>query len=147
MTALRALWAAVGIMALGGGVGPQPVFAHHSFALYDMARSVEIDGSVDRMEWSNPHCWLFIWVGGGAEGTKVSYGFEMTSVGEMTRRGWKKTAVKPGDKIKVKYHPLRDGRNGGLMLAVMTADGQTIGRAPGAQNPSDTPPQPADANN
>jgi hypothetical protein len=56
--------------------------------------------------------------------------------------------VKPGDKIKVKYHPLRDGRNGGLMMSVTTADGQTIGRAPGEQNPPpDTPQQPAGAPN
>ena len=34
----------------------------------------------------------------------------MTSVGEMSRRGWTKTGVKPGDKIKVTYHPVRDGR-------------------------------------
>jgi hypothetical protein len=133
MTAIRSIWAAAGIIAtLGAGIALEPALAHHSFALYDMGRSVEIDGSVDKMEWSNPHCWLFIWVA-GADGAKVSYGFEMTSVGEMTRRGWKKTVVKPGDKIKVKYHPLRDGRNGGLMMSVMTADGQTIGRAPGEQ--------------
>ena len=140
MTTMRSLWAAAGIVAvLNGSIGLEPALAHHSFALYDMARSVEIDGNVDKMEWSNPHCWLFVWVA-GSDGAKVSYGFEMTSVGEMTRRGWKKTAVKPGDKVKVKYHPLRDGRNGGLMMSVMTSDGRTIGRAPGEQvTPADTP--------
>ena len=128
MTVMRSIWAAVGIVvALAGSIGLEPVSAHHSFALYDMARSVEVDGSVDKMEWSNPHCWLFIWVAGSDSAT-VAYGFEMSSVGEMTRRGWKKIAVKPGDKVKVKYHPLRDGRNGGLMMSVTTADGQTIGR-------------------
>jgi hypothetical protein len=93
------------------------------------------------MEWSNPHCWLFVQVGtsGAAE---TSYGFEMTSVGEMTRRGWKKTAVKPGDRIKVRYHPLRDGRTGGLMMAVITADGRPIGRTPGAPNAQDVAPPP-----
>jgi hypothetical protein len=128
MIARRSIWAAVAIVvALSGSVGLESVSAHHSFALYDMARTVEIDGSVDKMEWSNPHCWLFVWVA-GSESAKVSYGFEMSSVGEMTRRGWKKIAVKPGDPVKVKYHPLRDGRNGGLMMSVTTADGHTIGR-------------------
>jgi hypothetical protein len=131
MTKMRLIWAAAAIVvALSGSIGLEPASAHHSFALYDMTRSIEIDGSVDKMEWSNPHCWLFIWVA-GSDDAKVTYGFEMSSVGEMTRRGWKKLAVKPGDKIKVKYHPLRDGRNGGLMMSVTTADGQTIGRAPG----------------
>jgi len=127
MTRMRSIWAAAAIVvALSGSIGLQSVTAHHSFALYDMTRSVEIDGSVDKLEWSNPHCWLFIFVAGSDSAT-VSYGFEMSSVGEMTRRGWKKLLVKPGDKIKVKYHPLRDGRNGGLMMSVTMADGQTIG--------------------
>ena len=141
-SARRSLWAAVAILAvLSGGLRLEPAFAHHSFALYDMARSVEIEGSVDQMEWSNPHCWLFVVVH-APDGADVSYGFEMTSVGEMTRRGWKKTAVKPGDKVKVTYHPLRDGRHGGLMLSVMTADGRMIGHPPGGQS-ADAPPQPA----
>ena len=127
MTRMRSIWAAAAIVvALSGSIGLQSVSAHHSFALYDMTRSVEVDGSVDKLEWSNPHCWLFIFVAGSDSAT-VSYGFEMSSVGEMTRRGWKKLLVKPGDKIKVKYHPLRDGRNGGLMMSVTMADGQTIG--------------------
>ena len=127
MTRMRSIWAAAAIVvALSGSIGLQSVCAHHSFALYDMTRSVEVDGSVDKLEWSHPHCWLFIFVAGSDSAT-VSYGFEMSSVGEMTRRGWKKLLVKPGDKIKVKYHPLRDGRNGGLMMSVTMADGQTIG--------------------
>ena len=140
MTAMRSIWAAAVIVAaLSGGVGVESASAHHSFALYDMTKAVEIDGSVEKMEWSNPHCWLFIWAA-GSDSAKVNYGFEMSSVGEMTRRGWKKIVLKPGDKVKVKYHPLRDGRNGGLMMSVMTSDGRTIGRAPGEQvTPADTP--------
>jgi hypothetical protein len=131
MNARRTIRAAVIVATLGGGIGMAPAFAHHSFGLYDMGRTVEIDGTVVQMEWSNPHCWLFVRVG-TAPGAGTGYGFEMTSVGEMTRRGWKKTAVKPGDQIKVRYHPLRDGRTGGLMMAVITADGHSIGRTPGA---------------
>jgi hypothetical protein len=129
------------IVALGAVTGVAPVFAHHSFGLYDMAKTVEIDGTVAQMEWSNPHCWLFLQVPASA-GAQTSYGFEMNSVGEMTRRGWKKTAVKPGDKIKVRYHPLRDGRSGGLMMLVITADGRPIGRAPGEPPAQEAAPTP-----
>jgi hypothetical protein len=118
-----------------------PVFAHHSFGLYDMGRTIEINATVVQMEWSNPHCWLFVRTA-AAPGAQTGYGFEMTSVGEMTRRGWKKSAVKPGDRVKVRYHPLRDGRTGGLMMAVITADGRAIGRAPGTPNSQDAAPQP-----
>jgi hypothetical protein len=115
--------------ALAIAVGVTPAAAHHSFALYDMNKSADVEGTVVRMEWSNPHCWLFI-DSAAADGAPVAYGFEMTSVGEMIRRGWAKNSLKPGDKIKVKYHPVRDGKPAGYMMTVMTADGRYIGRAP-----------------
>jgi Family of unknown function (DUF6152) len=141
MIARRLIPAMLIVAALSGSIGVGPTFAHHSFGLYDMDRTVEIDGTVAQMEWSNPHCWLFLRVG-TSTGAQSGYGFEMTSVGEMTRRGWKKTALKPGDKVKVRYHPLRDGRTGGLMAAVITADGRTIGRASVGPNPPDAAPPP-----
>jgi hypothetical protein len=141
MNARWSIRAAVIVASLSSGIGIAPVFAHHSFGLYDMAKTVEVDGTVAQMEWSNPHCWLFL-QSATSPGAQTSYGFEMNSVGEMTRRGWKKTAVKPGDKIKVRYHPLRDGRTGGLLLMVITADGRTIGRPPGAAPPPDAAPPP-----
>jgi hypothetical protein len=136
MITLRPTWAAVIVATLLGNAATAPVAAHHSFGLYDMTKSVEIDGTVTQMEWSNPHCWLFVRVG-AAGSADTTYGFEMTSVGEMTRRGWRKTAVKAGDQVKVKFHPMRDGRTGGLMMSVMTAEGHTIGRAPERPRPPD----------
>ncbi|HEX3837771.1 MAG TPA: DUF6152 family protein [Steroidobacteraceae bacterium] len=127
--------------ALGSALAAPPLFAHHSFGLYDMGRTSQIDGIVAQMEWSNPHCWLFVQVG-NAGAALTGYGFEMTSVGEMTRRGWKRNAVKAGDKVKVRYHPLRDGRTGGLMMAVITADGRPIGRIPAGTNPPNSGPPP-----
>ena len=73
-------------------------------------------------------------VGSTADAEAVNYGFEMTSVGEMTRRGWNKSLVKPGDKIKVTFHPVRDGRPAGYMMSVMTEDGKYVGRPPDPQS-------------
>jgi hypothetical protein len=126
-------------VALALSVGVAPVSAHHSFALYDMSKSAEVDGTVTKMEWSNPHCWLFI-TAAATDGSAVDYGFEMTSVGEMIRRGWTKIALKPGDKVKIKYHPVRDGKPAGYMMSVITADGHYVGRAPEAQNGPGAPP-------
>jgi hypothetical protein len=142
MSAMRSIRVAAIVAAFGGGIGIAPAFAHHSFGLYDMGRTVEINGTVAQMEWSNPHCWLFVQVGSPAA-AQSGYGFEMTSVGEMTRRGWKKAAVKPGDKVKVRFHPLRDGRTGGLMMAVITADGKPIGRVPAGPSSPDAAQPPA----
>jgi hypothetical protein len=142
MRPIRSMWAVVGLTAaLTCSIGAAPVFAHHSFGLYDMTKSSQIDGTISKLEWSNPHCWLFVDVA-SPDGAQVTYGLEMTSVGEMVRRGWTKTIVKPGDKVKVTFHPVRDGRPAGYMMSVMTADGRFIGRPPDAQSSGQGAPQP-----
>ena len=143
MRVIRSMAGAGLVAALALSVGMAPVFAHHSFGLFDMSKSSEIDGTVIKFEWSNPHCWLFVMVQ-SADSGEVPYGFELTSVGEMIRRGWTKTVVKPGDKVKVKFHPVRDGRPAGYMMTVMTADGKYVGRAP-EQNNQPAPPPPSGA--
>lgn len=102
-----------------------PALAHHSFGHYDMTKIAEIEGTVHRYEWSNPHCWLFVDVA-SANGAQVTYGFELSSVGEMLRRGWKKTSVKYGERIKVKFRPMVDGTPAGLLVSA-EKDGTALG--------------------
>src|SRR5262245_14569170 len=106
-----------------------PARAHHSFGLYDMEKVSEIEGTVHKYEWTNPHCWLFVDVA-RADGKAVTYGFELSSVGEMLRRGWKKTSVAYGEKVKVKFRPMRDGSPAGLMVSA-EKQGKVIGAEPG----------------
>jgi Family of unknown function (DUF6152) len=143
MRPIRSIGAvAVLAAALSSSVGIAPVLAHHSFGLFDMNKTAEIEGTIIRFEWSNPHCWLFLTSGPSSDAEVVNYGFEMTSVGEMIRRGWTKTSVKPGDKVKVTFHPVRDGRPAGYMMSVMTEDGRYIGRPPERQNGQAAPQPP-----
>lgn len=114
--------------ALATAFGALPALAHHSFGFYDMKKSVEVEGTVAKYEWSNPHSWLFISVDAPAGAT--TYGFEMASVGEMLRKGWAKNIVKTGDKIKVTYHPIKDGTPNGLLQSAKRDDGTLIGRPP-----------------
>jgi hypothetical protein len=107
-------------------LGAVPAAAHHSFGFFDMNATSEISGVVSRWEWGNPHCWLFIEAMSGGKST--TYGFELRSPGELIRTGWKKTSVAVGDKIKVAYHPMRDGSPAGLMVRVTDANGKLIGR-------------------
>jgi hypothetical protein len=127
-------------LILGLSLGT-PVVAHHSFGLYDMSKSLEVKGTVAKMEWTNPHCWLFITAPAG-DGSPVTYGFEMTSVGEMIRKGWSKSVLKFGDAVTVAYHPVRDGRPAGYMMTVMTADGKYVGRPPEEPAGHQASPQP-----
>ena len=129
MRPIRSMGAAAVLAAIVFcSLGFAPALAHHSFGLFDMSKTAEVEGTVVRFEWSNPHCWLFIESGPSSDAAAVNYGFEMTSVGEMTRRGWSKISVKPGDKVKVTFHPVRDGRPAGYMMSVMTVEGKYIGR-------------------
>jgi Family of unknown function (DUF6152) len=139
------------LAALTMGLIAMPALAHHSFGRYDMAKSADIEGTVAKFEWSNPHCWLFVDV--AAAGKTVTYGFEMASVGEMLRRGWTKTVLKQGDKVKITYHPLRDGTPAGLLMSAykegvligkpMPGPGQNGGPPPGgAPPPPGSPPAP-----
>jgi hypothetical protein len=130
--------AALGV-ALMMAFGVEPAASHHAFGFYEMQKTQEIRGTVTKYEWSNPHSWLFVTVP-SADGP-TDYGFEMVSVGEMLRRGWAKNSVKPGDTINVTFHPLRDGRKGGLLLAAKSGDGKLIGK-PIPPQPPQPPPAP-----
>jgi hypothetical protein len=102
-----------------------PASAHHSFGHYTMDAVAEIEGTVHRYEWTNPHCWLFVDVA-SANRAPTTYGFELSSVGEMFRKGWRKTSVKYGEKVKVRFRPMHDGTPAGLMVSV-EKDGSPIG--------------------
>ena len=128
--ALSVAAGATAALAVGAAccLGVAPASAHHSFAMFDISKRVTIQGTVEKFEWSNPHSWLFVAVPGAKGAT--SYGFEMQSVGELLRRGWKKVSFKPGDEVKIGYHPLLDGTPGGQLTTAWTPDGKLIGGGP-----------------
>jgi hypothetical protein len=110
---------------LAGGLA----VAHHSFAMFDNTKQQTVTGTVRTLEWTNPHVWLWVDVPDDKGGT-VAYGFEGAAPGEMTRMGgWTKRSVIMGDKVTVQYRPLKDGRPGGSLGKVTTADGKTLGNS------------------
>lgn len=116
-----------------------PAGAHHSVALVDMSRVIIIRGTVQKFEWTNPHVWVWVEVPGDA-GTQV-WGVEAAAVGNMSRRGWTRHSLQPGDKITVELHPMRDGRTGGGMSRVILANGQVLGTTTtGLTEPPAAPP-------
>jgi hypothetical protein len=106
--------------------------AHHSFAMFDQEKTISISGTVKEFEWSNPHAWIHLTATDEATGRPVDWAFEMGSVGQIAAQGWKSDSIKPGDKITVNGHPLRDGSRGGQYRSVKFADGSTINQRPDA---------------
>jgi hypothetical protein len=119
-----------------------PALAHHSFAMFDRQKEVTLKGTVKEFQWTNPHSFIEIETA-DEKGGAVSYSIEMNSPNNLTRQGWKSTALKPGDKVTLVMNPLRDGSHGGLFVSVMLPDGKVLGdptRLPGtATNPGAKP--------
>ena len=104
-----ALLAAIG---LSGLMGTTPAMAHHSLAMFDMSKSVRLEGSIKRFDWTNPHSWIFLdVVGPGA--TTEQWTIELPSAGVLARDGWSKDYLRTGERVVLHVNPLKDGRKGG----------------------------------
>jgi len=106
-----------------------PALAHHSTAAFDMEKTIEITGTVEDFQWTNPHTWTNVKVEGSDESAGI-YGLEGMSPNYLGRNGWTKSTLKPGDKLTFQVHPLKDGRRGGFMVAVKMADGTVLYNLP-----------------
>ena len=100
--------------------------AHHSFAMFDPDKLNTQEGVVKEFEWTNPHVWLHI-MASDANGKPVVWSFEMQAVAAATSGGWRANTVKPGDKVAVEFHPLKDGSRGGELVAATLSDGKRLG--------------------
>jgi len=103
----------------------RPAAAHHSAAMFDRDKQVSLTGTIVQFEWTNPHSWIQIDVlneNGGTERWSV----ECNSPNNLVRQGWKSTSLKPGDKVTILIHPLRNGDKGGSFLAVTLPSGEVL---------------------
>jgi len=116
-------WTALlaGAMVLGLA---KPALSHHSHAMFDHSKLVSAAATVTEYVYRNPHVYLYVDIK-GENGETVNYGIEMSNLTNMIRRGIGKATFKPGDKIKVDFHPLSDGRPGGSYVTIVSADGKT----------------------
>jgi hypothetical protein len=101
-----------------------PALAHHSYAMFDLNRTMALKGTVKSFEFINPHSWLNIIV--DEPGATGEYRFELGSNGQLGRRGMKPSSFKPGDRINVEYHPLTSGAKGGAFVSATDPDGKPI---------------------
>jgi len=97
-------------------------FAHHSFAVYDHTKTVNVKGTVTKWQWSNPHAYLDIEVKEG--GAVKHYILEGTSINMLQRTGWRSNMIKAGDEVKVVFSPLLNGDPAGLLLEITLANGE-----------------------
>lgn len=103
-----------------------PALAHHSFAMFDADKTVELEGTVKEFQWTNPHSWLQVLVA-DESGNEVEWSLEMGSPGALARSGWRPRTMNPGDRVTVSIHPLKDGSSGGQFLTATLPDGTVMG--------------------
>ncbi|HEY1899225.1 MAG TPA: DUF6152 family protein [Steroidobacteraceae bacterium] len=120
-TAVVSVAVMIGLMATFS-----PVFAHHSGAMFDISKKVDISGTIVDFNWSNPHANFKVNVAQPGGGSEV-WAVEMNSPNNLVRDGWKRTTLKPGDKVTVTVRPLRDGTPGGQYVSIVLADGKVLG--------------------
>jgi hypothetical protein len=95
-----------------------PTLGHHSFGMFDLARTEILEGTVREFQWTNPH--VVIWIDSIPEegGDPETWAVELTSPGNLQRAGWSKRTFNPGDRVSITMSPLRSGNNGGAFRAM-----------------------------
>lgn len=105
--------------------------AHHSTAMFEWGTEKELTGTVDKWEWTQPHTFIWLDVPGKPGAKTQQWGLEGMSPSWLGRRGWGNKSLAHGQKIKVIYYPLRDGRPGGFFVRVTGPDGKELQALPG----------------
>ena len=113
---------AVGLAAGLAGL----VEAHHSNAAYDVDHPRTMAGTVKTVNWTNPHISFVVEkdVKGGEPAE--TWVFEVSSPGVLTRSGWTKRSLQPGEHAIFRFAPLRDGKQGGYLNKVTLPNGQEL---------------------
>ena len=114
------------VLAAGLVLSSLPVVAHHSNAMFDQDRVIEMSGTVKEFQFTNPHTWLQVVVTDAA-GREAEWSLEWGSPNNLGRQGIRPSTFPPGSTLKVRTYPMKDGSPGGLFISAVFNDGKTVG--------------------
>ena len=120
--------ATIRILAVAFGLfGPgAPVIAHHAFSSeYRRSQGGDVEGTVTKIEWTNPHARFFIDVT-NPDKTVTSWSFELASPNSLTREGWDRHTLTVGDAITVSGFAAKSGKTMASTRTVTTAEGKAL---------------------
>jgi hypothetical protein len=102
-----------------------PGFAHHSTAPYDMQNPVTLKGVVERLEWTNPHAYIYVKVKDD-KGVEQEWAVEINSPNYLKHNGWTSSTVKPGDVITFTGGPAKSGAKTMRCTTVELSSGEKL---------------------
>jgi hypothetical protein len=103
---------------------PAAAFAHHAYtAEFDTTKPVKLSGVLTKVEWSNPHIWIYLDVKDD-KGNVTTWGFSASPPGMLLRRGITKSSLKLGEVLTISGHRAKDGSNNSSGNVVTFADGR-----------------------
>lgn len=120
---------------VGAALAAGSALAHHSFAAeFDREQPIELKGIVTKIEWTNPHVWVYMNVRDEASGEMVNWGVELGPPHLLQRNGWQRTTLSIGTQVTVNGSRARNGSNRVnsntvTLAATGTRPGQTLDAA------------------
>ena len=111
-----------------------PLLAHHGASEYDMTKIVTLNGTVTELQFVNPHTLLAFTVKDEA-GKVIEWQGELPSPNLLTRRGWSRSTLKPGDQVTIIGAPAKNGEKGMQVKKLVFPDGHEL---PGTVLPPDS---------
>jgi uncharacterized protein DUF6152 len=115
------------LVAVAGLLFPvMPASAHHAFAAeFDAKKGIKVSGTITKLEWSNPHAWLYVDVK-DESGKVTNWSFELGSPNGLIREGWRRTSLKEGDRVTIEGFLAKDGSNTANAHSVTLPDGRKV---------------------
>jgi hypothetical protein len=103
-----------------------PLSAHHSFAAeFDSSKLLTLKGTITKMEWLNPHSWLYIEVK-SEDGKAEEWAIEFGAPNSLYRRGWLKSSLPVGQTVTVSAYLAKDGSHKANAQDVVLPDGKKL---------------------
>jgi Family of unknown function (DUF6152) len=102
-----------------------PTYAHHSVgAEFDLSKRITLHGLVTKVEWMNPHVYLYVDV--KVDGKTANWACETAGPNTLARQGWNRMSLKIGDRVTVVGYRARDGAFVASAREVVLADGRKV---------------------
>ena len=114
------------LLACGVLAGTQALVAHHAGTMFS-DEVKEITGTVKEFQFTNPHSWIQVLVETKPGAAPQEWSVEWGSPNQLGRRGIRPSTFKPGAKVILRVHPMRDGSPAAGFVGAKFADGTTVG--------------------